>query len=180
MLVWGQSSDHFLKQNWDQLILFWGWGKDSFTQLVLVMGYQTISWTGSQRIQTRCNFGGPFGCKAIASSCVLAPLTKVANRFILLTEEILRHFVGSWNPIIFKVSYIQTVVVWDFWTINSIWDDLKFVDHPNIEEYINIFTCVNLKLGGSGNSFATGNSVDYCTWPWIKAKLWFHQYLDPQ
>ena len=31
--------------------------------------------------------------------------------------------VGSWNPIIYpmiyRVFYIQTVVVWDFWTINS-------------------------------------------------------------
>ena len=35
----------------------------------------------------------------------------------MLMEEITRWY-GKY-PIIYKVLYIQTVVVWDFWTINS-------------------------------------------------------------
>ena len=32
--------------------------------------------------------------------------------------------VGSWNPIIYKVSKTSQAVVWDFWTINSIaWEN---------------------------------------------------------
>jgi len=47
-------------------------------------------------------------------------------------------------PLFTKKSYIQTVLVWDFWTINCIWDDLWLVEKPSRSL---IFTCVNLKLG---------------------------------
>ena len=40
-------------------------------------------------------------------------------------EEILHQLIGGLSmfyPIMFKALYIQTVVVWDFWTINSFMD----------------------------------------------------------
>ena len=45
--------------------------------------------------------------------------------YLLLMEEILHQLVGSFSHYLRRVLCIQTVVVWDFWTINSIYFNIQ-------------------------------------------------------
>ena len=47
------------------------------------------------------------------------PRSGLGDMILLMGSEILHRLRLVVYPIIYRVSYIQTVVVWDFWTINS-------------------------------------------------------------
>ena len=77
-------------------------------------------------------------------------------------------------PIIYKVLYIQTMIVWDFWTINSIFSRFQLV-HENWPVFGAAAFCrqvVAIEIGGF--SLSTTNQLGATFWmpqSWFSGKL---------